>query len=77
MKTDQIGEARIDVLTPAEARDRFDRNEIVLLDVRTPVEYAFDHIHGALLFTLSSFNPAKLPAKGQKTIVFHCGSGKR
>ena len=77
MRTEQIGDARVEVLTPAEARDRFDRNEIVLIDVRTPAEYMFDHIHGALLFPMSSFKPEKLPAQDQKPIVFHCGSGMR
>jgi rhodanese-related sulfurtransferase len=77
MKTEQIDGTPINVLTPAEARERFDRNEIVLIDVRTPAEYAFDHIHGALLFPLASFSPAKLPGQDQKPIVFHCGSGMR
>jgi rhodanese-related sulfurtransferase len=64
-------------LTPQEAKARFDANEIVIVDVRTPVEYAFEHIPGAMLFPLSVFDPAKLPAQDRKPIVFHCGSGLR
>ncbi len=64
-------------LTPQEAKERFDANEIVVIDVRTPVEYAFEHIPGAMLFPLSAFNPAKLPSGSGKALVFHCGSGKR
>lgn len=64
-------------LTPQEVKKRFDANEIVIVDVRTPVEYAFEHIPGAMLFPLASFNPAKLPSQDGKPIVFHCGSGLR
>ena len=64
-------------LTPHEVKERFDNDEIVIIDVRTPVEYAFEHIPGAMLFPLSSFNPAKLPVQNGKPIVFHCGSGLR
>jgi rhodanese-related sulfurtransferase len=64
-------------LTPQEVKERFDANEIVIVDVRTPVEYAYEHIPGAMLFPLSVFNPAKLPAQNGKPLVFHCGSGIR
>ncbi len=64
-------------LTPHEVKERFDVNDIVIVDVRTPVEYAFEHIPGAMLFPLSSFNPAKLPVQTGKPVVFHCGTGLR
>jgi rhodanese-related sulfurtransferase len=64
-------------LTPHEVKERFDANQIVIVDVRTPVEYAFEHIPGAMLFPLSSFNPAKLPGPEGKPLVFHCGTGLR
>jgi len=49
----------------------------VLVDVRTPNEFAFEHIPGAMLFPMSSFEADKLPGQGAKRIVFHCGSGVR
>jgi rhodanese-related sulfurtransferase len=64
-------------LTPHEVKEQFDANKIVLIDVRTPAEYAFEHIPGAMLLPLSSFNPAKLPQQDAKPIIFHCGSGLR
>ena len=64
-------------LTPHEVKERFDANQVVVVDVRTPVEYAFEHIPGAMLFPLASFNPAKLPLQNGKPIVFHCGTGLR
>jgi rhodanese-related sulfurtransferase len=50
---------------------------VVLIDVREPHEYEVERIHGALLFPLSSFDPAFLPDPQRRTIVFQCGSGMR
>jgi rhodanese-related sulfurtransferase len=76
-KVEQIGEATFENLTPDEVRARLDQNEIVLIDVRTPQEYAFEHIPGAMLFPMATFDAHKLPQQDDKPIVFHCGSGKR
>jgi len=75
--SEQLEGGVLEVLTPQEVKDRFDADEIVLIDVRTPAEYAFEHIRGALLFPLQSFDAAKLPSQEGKPVVFHCGSGKR
>jgi rhodanese-related sulfurtransferase len=75
--TEQLDGATFELLSPAEVKERFDRNDIVLIDVRTPQEYAFEYIPGAMLFPMSSFDPAKLPIQTGKPIVFHCGSGRR
>ena len=64
-------------LTPARLRQGLEAGEIVLVDVREPGEYAAERIHGALLFPLSTFDPAALPDPAHKTLVFQCGSGKR
>lgn len=63
-------------LTAKEVHDALNRHEIVLIDVREPQEYVNDRIHGALLFPLSTFDPAALPM-GERPVVLHCGSGKR
>ncbi|MFP3921659.1 MAG: rhodanese-like domain-containing protein [Dichotomicrobium sp.] len=76
-KTEDLDGVTLDVYTPQEVKEMFDRNEIVLIDVRTPQEYAFEHIPGAMLFPMSSFDPMKLPSQEGKRIVFHCGSGMR
>jgi len=67
----------LETLSPEEVRPLYERSEIVLIDVRTPAEYAFERIDGALLFPLSSFDATRLPEPGEKPIVFHCGSGVR
>lgn len=64
-------------LTPDDVRIGLDERAIVLIDVREPHEFAAERIHGALLYPLSTFDPAALPDLGERPIVFHCGSGKR
>lgn len=76
-KTEELVGAVLDVYSHEEVKQLFDKNEVVLIDVRTPVEYAFEHIAGAMLFPMSSFDAAKLPTQDGKRIVFHCGSGMR
>ena len=63
--------------TPTELNDAFARREVVVVDVRTPQEYAFERIQGALLLPLSDFDATALPAQEAKRVVLHCGSGMR
>ncbi len=63
--------------TPQQIHDAMARGEVVLVDVREPGEYAVERIHGALLFPLSTFDPADLPDEIGKQVVLQCGSGKR
>ncbi|MCM2561821.1 rhodanese-like domain-containing protein [Lutimaribacter sp. EGI FJ00015] len=77
MKSEKVGDATFETWTVDEVARAFDANEIVLIDVRTPQEYMFEHIEGALLMPLAFFKGDKLPDQGKKRIVFHCGSGVR
>ncbi|NMM46666.1 rhodanese-like domain-containing protein [Rhodospirillaceae bacterium KN72] len=52
-------------------------HKIVVIDVRTPQEYSFEHVEGTLLAPLATFDPAMMPTQDGKRIVFHCGSGVR
>ncbi len=74
---ERLCEIVFEKLTPHEVQERFERHEIVLIDVRTPQEYAFEHIPGAMLFPMASFDPRKLPMQVGKPIVLYCGSGRR
>lgn len=51
--------------------------EIILVDVRETVEYEADHIPGALLCPLSTFEPELFPKFPGKRVVIHCAVGKR
>lgn len=77
MKTETVWDAVLETWTVAEVRAAHDANEIVLIDVRTPQEYMFEHIEGALLMPMAFFRAEKLPTQDGKRIVFHCGSGVR
>jgi rhodanese-related sulfurtransferase len=63
-------------MPPAAVADALRTHAITLIDVREPPEYAAERIPGALLFPLSTFDPAMLPSGG-RPIVLHCGSAKR
>jgi rhodanese-related sulfurtransferase len=77
MQSETIGDAILETWTVEETAAAFERNEIVLIDVRTVQEYAFEHIEGALLLPMPFFRAEKLPGQAEKRIVFHCGSGIR
>lgn len=77
MKTETLDTAELQTWTVDEVAQAWSRNEIVLIDVRTPQEYMFEHIEGALLLPMPFFNAHKLPGQSDKPIVFHCGSGIR
>ena len=64
-------------LSPATVFARLKDNEIVLIDVSEPAEFANERIHGALLHPLSTFEPKAIPTGGARLAVFQCGSGKR
>jgi addiction module HigA family antidote len=51
--------------------------DIVLVDVRETKEYDLEHIAGALLLPLSSFEAEVFPVLTDKTVVLHCAIGKR
>ncbi len=63
--------------SPEQVKAALDKHEIVLIDVRTPQEYMFERIEGALLLPMADFNADYLPEPGGKPIVLHCGSGAR
>jgi addiction module HigA family antidote len=60
-----------------QIKDWLDRNEILLVDVRETSEYDLEHIPGALLLPLSSFDAEVFPTLPGKNIVLHCAVGKR
>ena len=77
MRSEEIGGGTLEHWTPEEVGDAYDRNEIVLIDVRAPQEYMVEKIEGALLSPITTFNPDKLPSQEGKPIVFYCGGGGR
>jgi rhodanese-related sulfurtransferase len=54
-----------------------DRQEAYLIDVREASEYASDHILGANLLPLATFDPSLVTFDPNKTLVLYCQSGRR
>lgn len=69
--------AAVQVADVHQVKSWLDRNEIVLVDVRETSEYEVEHIAGALLLPLSSFDPEMFPTLPGKKLVLHCAVGKR
>lgn len=51
--------------------------EAILIDVREPAEHAGEHITGAQVLPLSTFDPARVPQTAGKKVVLYCQSGNR
>ena len=77
MQTEQLGAATFERWSPEEVKAARDAGEIVIIDVRTPQEFAFEHIEGAMNFPMAYFDAKALPGQSDKRIVLHCGSGIR
>lgn len=77
MKTETTPGGTLESWTPREAAEAFARDEIVIIDVRTPQEYGVERIDGALLAPMQAFEARHMPDQDTKRIVFHCGSGIR
>ncbi|GIX13125.1 MAG: hypothetical protein KatS3mg118_1084 [Paracoccaceae bacterium] len=77
MRSEDLDCGRLEHWSPREVWEALERDEIVLIDVRTPQEYMFEHVEGALLAPMADLRPERLPGQERKRIVFHCGSGAR
>ena len=64
-------------LTPQQVKVALEAQQILLIDVREPDEFAAEKIAGALNIPLSTLDPAALPDARGKTIVLQCAGGKR
>ncbi|MDD9876831.1 MAG: HigA family addiction module antitoxin [Magnetovibrio sp.] len=73
----EISESDVPEAEPATVLGWLDAGEIILVDVREIIEYEEEHIPGALLSPLSSFDPARFPRFPGKKVVIHCALGKR
>ncbi|MFN6934607.1 MAG: rhodanese-like domain-containing protein [Tsuneonella sp.] len=54
-----------------------DSGKAVLVDVRSPEEFAAGHIAGAINMPLERFDPSAVPHVANKQTVLYCRSGKR
>jgi rhodanese-related sulfurtransferase len=64
-------------LTPEEVSQGMAEGRYLLVDVREPNEVAVEAYPGAVVVSLSNFDPQDIPDPGGKQVVFACRSGKR
>lgn len=77
MKQETIENGTLEIWSPEEVAAALDEGTAVLVDVRTPAEYAFEHVEGALLLPMAFFDPKFLPEDTGKRLVLMCGSSTR
>jgi rhodanese-related sulfurtransferase len=69
MQHETVAGAWLEHWSPEEAQATHARDGITLIDVRTPQEFAFEHIEGALLAPLATFQPRNLPGHTEKPLA--------
>lgn len=77
MQSEKLKVGILEHWTAKETAEAFLKDEIIIIDVRTPQEFLFERIEGALLAPMQAFRPDHMPSQRGKRIVFHCGSGAR
>jgi len=70
-------QTEIQAIAPKTLKQWLDQEQVTLVDVREPSEYAGERIPGAHRVSLSNFDPAQIPAEVDKTLVLYCESGSR
>jgi rhodanese-related sulfurtransferase len=68
---------KVDTVDAVTTKNWLDAGTAVLVDVREPAEHAGEHIPGARLYPLSSFDSAQVPQEAGKKLVLHCVMGQR
>jgi rhodanese-related sulfurtransferase len=64
-------------LTPEDVSKGMAEGRYLLVDVREPNEVSVETYPGAVVVSLSSFDPQDIPDPQGKQVVFACRSGKR
>jgi rhodanese-related sulfurtransferase len=66
----------VKTISPKLLKEKLEKGEVFLIDVREPGEHASEAIHGATLLPLGEICCEKITAP-DGTLVVHCRSGKR
>ncbi len=69
--------ADFESVSPDQAVHMVHDANVTLLDVRTPQEYAQQHITGAMLIPLSELDSRLAELNKNKTVLVYCQSGNR
>ena len=75
--TNAAGNLTVQAVDVHRARALLEAGEAVLIDVREFIEYEDEHIPGAALYPLSTFDICRPEGDSGKIGIFHCRSGRR
>lgn len=67
----------LEKIEPLKTKQWLEEGRAILIDVREPSEYAREHIIGARLVPLSSFDREDFSTDRDRTVIFYCQSGTR
>lgn len=69
--------AAVVTLPAAELAALIASGDVVLIDVRTPEEFAAGRLPGSLNAPLQTFDPASIPIEAERETILYCGSSRR
>lgn len=70
-------EAEVETIAAEDLDALLDTGDVIVVDVRTPYEYADGRIAGALNAPLTHFDPAAIPVEDDRETIFYCGTERR
>ena len=73
----EVRVAAVETIPAADLAARVAAGEVLLVDVRTPAEFAESRIPGALNAPLSTFDPAAIPMEEGRETILYCRSSRR
>ncbi|MBE9100661.1 rhodanese-like domain-containing protein [Vacuolonema iberomarrocanum] len=68
---------RLQTIDSTILHEWMEQDQVTLIDVREPSEFAGEHIPGARLMPLSRFNPEAVAAESGNYLVLYCQTGNR
>lgn len=67
----------VEFLGTAELAAMRENGEAIVIDVRTPEEFAGGHLPGAINMPVETFDPSAVPFEDGRETVLYCRSGNR
>lgn len=67
----------IETISAYELAGMMAAGKVVLIDVRSPAEFAEMRIPGGLLSPLDTFDPAAIPQEAERETILYCRSSRR
>lgn len=71
------GESTIENISPAKLHDWMEQGEVLLIDVREPLEHARESIPGSERISMDALTASNRIQSTEKTLVVHCNTGNR